>query len=121
MHGILHLERRHDRAGREHIELQPSAGHLFDFLGVVDGEFMKNIARRPRRLEPPDRCLRARHLRHRHREARGQQQPAARQRCSSGDSVGHTYLYRQSVARQKLSLHAPSAGALMSDCAGQPP
>ena len=27
MHGVLHLERRHDRAGREHIELQASAGH----------------------------------------------------------------------------------------------
>ena len=62
MHRVLHLERRHDRAGREHIEFQPPAGHLVDLLGVVGGEFVKNIPRRPRRLEPPDRCLRTRHL-----------------------------------------------------------
>ncbi len=32
MHGILHLEGRNDRAGGEHIEFQPPAGHLFDGL-----------------------------------------------------------------------------------------
>ncbi len=66
MHGVLHLESRHDRARRQHIEFQPPAGHLLDLPGVVDGELVEDVPRRPCRLEPPDRRLRARHLRHRH-------------------------------------------------------
>ena len=115
VHGILHLERRHHRARREHIELQPPAGHLFDLLGVVDGELVKDIARRPRRLEPPDRGLRARHLRHRHRrEARGQQQ---RRRGSVAPAVIRLAMpiYIASPRAGKAVVAAPAAGALAPD------
>jgi hypothetical protein len=43
MHGILQLKGRYDGAPRQHIEFQPPAGHLFDFVGVVAGKLVENI------------------------------------------------------------------------------
>ena len=128
MHGVLHLKGRHDRARRQHIEFQPPAGHLLDLLGVVDGELVENVPRRPCRLESPDRRLRARHLRHRH--DRGAGGPAAtRRRATVAAPVIRLAMpiYIASPRRRKICAVAAQNGpesrrpACTVDARGQPP
>ena len=64
MHRVGHLEGRHDRAGRQHVELEAAARHVVDLLGVVDRELVEDVLGRPGRLILPGHRLRARDLRH---------------------------------------------------------
>ena len=60
--GVLHLEGGDDGAGGEYVELQASARHLVDALGVIEREFMEDVFRRPCRLELPRNGLSARDI-----------------------------------------------------------
>ena len=53
------LERRHHRAGGQHLDLQAAAGHVVDLLGEVVGVLVEDVLRRPGALEAQAGGLRA--------------------------------------------------------------
>ena len=47
---VEQAERRHDRAGGQHLDLEVAAGHVVDLLRVVERVLVEDVLRRPRRL-----------------------------------------------------------------------
>ena len=59
VHRVEQLEGRHHRAGGQHLDLQPAAGHVVDLLGEVGGVLVEDVLGRPGALEAQADGLRA--------------------------------------------------------------
>ena len=64
MHAVEDLERMHDRAADEVVDLEPPAGHVVDALDVVHRHLVEDVLGAPGALHLQGGGLRARHLRH---------------------------------------------------------
>ena len=64
MDAVEHLERMHDRAADQIVDLEAATGHRVDALDIVLRHFIEDVFRAPRTLHLQGHGLRARDLRH---------------------------------------------------------